>query len=136
MLEQKDLEMIGSVVHQELQEVRTELKEEIRGVRTELKEEIQGVRTELKKELQEVRTDLEEKIQGVQTEVQSVKLTLEHEVNRNILIIAEGHSLLNNKLDEAIKGKGEREMLLLKMSIMENDIRILKEKMEKIEKTA
>ena len=62
----------------------------------------------------------------------SVELTLENETNRNIKIIAEGHLDLNRKLDEALKAENEKEMLLIRVNILENELRKVKERIEGI----
>ena len=85
----------------------------------------------LKTEMKEVKAD----ICGLKTEncslsdrITSLEMTLENETNRNIRIIAEGHMDLVRKLDEAIAVKKEREMVLLRMNVLENDMRIVKSK--------
>ena len=60
----------------------------------------------------------------------SIEMTLENETNRNIRIIAEGHADLCRKLDEALKVENEKELLLVRTNIMENDIRKIKDKLE------
>ena len=62
----------------------------------------------------------------------NIKMTLENETNRNIRIIAEGHSDLSRKFDEALKHEQqyheERELLLVRVNSIENDVRKIKEK--------
>ena len=60
--------------------------------------------------------------------VTSLEMTLENETNRNIKIIAEGHMDLVRKLDEALAVKSEREMIKLRMNVLENEMRIVKNK--------
>lgn len=57
----------------------------------------------------------------------SVEITLENEVRRNIKIIAEGHLDLSRKLSEALKEENEKEMLRLRVNILERDVRMIKE---------
>jgi len=57
---------------------------------------------------------------------------MENESGRNIKIVAEGHLDLNRKLNEALKNDEEKEMLLLRVNILENDMRLIKEKLERI----
>lgn len=68
----------------------------------------------------------------LKTEVKSIQLTLENETNRNIKIIAEGHLDLSRKLDEALKVDNEKEMLLIRVNVLENEVRKLKERIERI----
>ena len=73
-----------------------------------------------------------DKLQSLERKVTSIELTLENETNRNISIIAEGHLDLNRKLDEALKIENEREMLLLRVNNLENELRKVKERLEQI----
>ena len=68
----------------------------------------------------------------IKKEIKSIQLTLENETNRNIKIIAEGHIDLNRKLDEALKVESEKEMLLIRVNILENELRKVKERLEQI----
>lgn len=71
---------------------------------------------------------LNEKVQGLEGDMRGLQLTLENETNRNIRIIAEGHLDLNRKLDEALKTESEKEMMHLRVNVLENDMRKVKEK--------
>lgn len=80
---------------------------------------------------------LESKVNSLESEtallsskVTSIEMTLENETNRNIKIIAEGHLDLSRKLDNALKTDNEKEMLLIRINILENEIRKIKEKLE------
>jgi hypothetical protein len=59
-------------------------------------------------------------------------LTLENETNRYIKIIAEGHLDLSRKLDDALKVDTEKEMLLIRVNRLENEVRRLKERISEI----
>lgn len=87
----------------------------------------------MKNDMQEMKTDM----QGMKTDIQDlrgrvsgIEMTLENETNRNIRIIAEGHADLCRKLDEALKVENEKELLLVRTNIMENDIRKINDKLE------
>ena len=73
-----------------------------------------------------------DKLQSLERKVTSIELTLENETNRNISIIAEGHLDLSRKLDDALKVEIEREMLLLRVNHLENELRKVKERLEQI----
>ena len=88
---------------------------------------------EMKTDMQEMKTDMrgmKTDIQDLKGRVSSIEMTLENETNRNIRIIAEGHADLCRKLDEALKVENEKELLLVRTNIMENDIRKIKDKLE------
>ena len=72
--------------------------------------------------------ELTDKVQVLDGNVKDLQLTLENETNRNIRIIAEGHLDLNRKLDEALKAESEKEMIHLRVNVLENDMRKVKEK--------
>jgi hypothetical protein len=76
--------------------------------------------------MQDMKTD----IRDLKSRVSGIEMTLENETNRNIRIIAEGHADLCRKLDEALKVENEKELLLVRTNIMENDIRKIKDKLE------
>lgn len=73
-----------------------------------------------------------ETIEELKSEVKSVQLTLENETNHNIRMNVEYHIILEKKLDESLKVNQERELLLLRVNSLENEVRKLKERIEKI----
>ena len=75
---------------------------------------------------------IESLLQPIKRDIKSLHLTLENETNRNIKIIAEGHLYLNRKLDDALKVENEREMLLIRVNSLENELRKIKERIEGI----
>ena len=89
----------------------------------EMKTDIQNVKDETK-QISEMKTD----IQKMKNEIREISLALENETNRNIKIIAEGHLDLSRKLDKALTVENEKEMALIRINMMENEIRRIKEK--------
>ena len=90
----------------------------------EMKTDIQNVKDETK-QISEMKTD----IQKMKNETREISLTLENETNRNIKIIAEGHLDLSRKLDKALTVENEKEMALIRINMMESEIRRIKEKL-------
>ena len=85
----------------------------------------------MKGDMQSMKGDMEsmkDDIKSLKNDVRGLQLTLENETNRNIRIIAEGHLELNRKLDEALKVESEKEMMHLRVNVLENDMRKVKEK--------
>lgn len=78
------------------------------------------------------KTELQEKIAALEKEVISIKLTLENVTSRNIKMIAEGHLGLNNKLDDAIKVSNEEEMLIIRVNVLEDEVKRIKEQLNPI----
>ena len=76
--------------------------------------------------------NMELKVNKIELTTKKVELTLENETNRNIQIIAEGHLNLSRKLDDALKVENEREMLLIRLNRLENEMRLVKERLNEI----
>ena len=98
---------------------------------TILKNDVSGLKNDvsvLKNDVSVLKYD----VSGLKKDVTNIKMTLENETNRNIRIIAEGHSDLSRKFDEALKHEQqyheERELLLVRVNSIENDVRKIKEK--------
>ena len=66
------------------------------------------------------------KLDVLEKKITDIQLTLENETNKNIQIIAEGHLDLSRKLDS------EKEMLLLRVNRLENELRRVKERISEI----
>ena len=73
-------------------------------------------------------SEMKADIQKMKNEIREISLILENETNRNIKIIAEGHLDLSRKLDKALTVENEKEMALIRINMMENEIRRIKEK--------
>ncbi len=73
-----------------------------------------------------------EELKKLNDKVTDIQLTLENETNKNIKIIAEGHLDLSRKLDEALKVDSEKEMLMILVNRLENELRRLKARVEEI----
>ena len=71
-------------------------------------------------------------MKDVKQRVTGIEMTLENEVIRNIKIIAENHTDLSRKLDDALKVDNEKELLLIRVNILENEVRKLKERLNVI----
>lgn len=75
---------------------------------------------------------LQDEGKATKDEVKSINLTLENEIARNISVIAEGHVNLKRKLDESLKLNQGKEMLLIRVNHLENEVRKLKEQINGI----
>lgn len=73
-----------------------------------------------------------DKLNGIDNRVLTLESTLENVTNKNISIIAEGHLDLSRKLDEALKVENEKELLLIRVNVLENDIKKIKQRLEHI----
>lgn len=84
---------------------------------------------EIKSEVNHIQMTLENE---VKTDIKDIQMTLENETNKNIRLIAEGHLNLDRKLDNALKVESEKELLLIRVTSLENEVRKLKTRIEKI----
>ena len=60
----------------------------------------------------------------------NIELTLENEVSRNICTIAEAHLDLSRKFDRALKVKEDDELVCVRLNVLENDVRKIKQRLE------
>ena len=126
MLDEKDLDAIRKIVVPIEREVGS-MKEEV----SFMKEEMGSMKEEMgsmKEEMGSMKT----KMDSLEKKVNSVQLTLENETNRNIRLIAEGHLDLSRKLDDALKVETEKEMLLIRVNRLENELRKAKDRLDEI----
>lgn len=95
-------------IKSELHEVKSELqnvKLRVQSVESEVqnvKSEVQNVKSEVQNVKSEVQ-NLKSEVQTVKQKVANIELTLENETNHNIQLLAENHSTLIDKLNQAIK---------------------------------
>lgn len=105
------------------------MKDDIQG----MKDDIQGMKDEsqgMKDDIRDMKKDIhhmKEDIQDLKQRVTSIEVHLENVTDKNIQIIAEGHLDLSRKLDEALKVENEKELLLIRVGIVEDDVRKIKE---------
>lgn len=107
------------------------LREDIRELRLDMSDVKQNI-SDLKQEMGSMRSEIgsmREEMGGVKQRLTRIETTLENETNRGIRIIAEGHLDLSRKLDDALKVDNEKELLLLRVTHLENEVRIIKERM-------
>ena len=70
---------------------------------------------------------MEAKLNQVEADVREMKLTIENEICVNIQRVAEGHLDLSRNLHEAIKVETEKEMLSIRVNVLESEMRRVKE---------
>ncbi len=84
------------------------------------------------KDLEMISEIVSKSIEPLKQEVREIGLTLENETNKNIRIIAEGHLDLGRKLDKALRVENEKEMLLIRVNQLENELRRIKDRIDAI----
>ena len=85
------------------------------------------------KTIRESNEPILEEMKKLENKVTEVQMTLENETNKEIRIIAEGHLDLSRKLDDALKVENEKEMLLLRVTHLENEVRRLKQRIDEFD---
>lgn len=63
-----------------------------------------------------------------------MELTLENETNRNIQIIAEGHSDFNRRLDDAIRAESTIELTKVRVNVLESEVSRLKDALQRLQR--
>lgn len=130
MLEKKDLEMIAEI----MKEINKPINERLDKVDSRL-DKVDSRLDEVDSRLDKMDSRLDKmdsRLDKVDSKVTEVQMTLENETNKEIRIIAEGHLDLSRKLDDALKVESEKELLLLRVTRLENELRRLKQKIEEI----
>lgn len=130
MENQELLTALSAMLDEKFQKELTPVKKEL----SELKKEF----TELKADVSVLKEDisvLKEDVSGlkkdmtdVKQKVTTIEITLENETNRNIEIIAEGHHILDRKLDEALKSFSENELYKLRINRLDAEVKIIAQK--------
>ena len=80
--------------------------------------------------LDEKAVKLTGQLAGVEWCTKEIQLSLENETNRNILAVADGHLALERKLGQAVVLESEKEMLEIRMNVVESEIAKIKAKYE------
>ena len=109
----------------------SDLKQEMGSMRQEIdvmKLDINSMKEEMSSMRSEIGS-MREEMGGVKQRLTRIETTLENETNRGIRIIAEGHLDLSRKLDDALKVDNEKELLLLRVTHLENEVHTIKERM-------
>lgn len=71
-----------------------------------------------------------DKLDKLENDVTDIKLTLENEIRVNIQRVAEGHLDLSRNLHEALKIDNEKEMLAIRVSVLETELRRIKAQLD------
>jgi len=67
------------------------------------------------------------KVTEIDQRLKKVEITLENKTNENIQVIAEGHMILDRKLDEALKTLHPNTMYHLKVNHLDGEVKKIKE---------
>ena len=76
--------------------------------------------------------EIKQKVSIIENKVTSIDLTLENEIRVNIKRVAEGHLDLYRNLHNALSIDNEKEMLSIRVNMLETELRKIKERLENI----
>ena len=74
---------------------------------------------------------LEGRVDKLEESVTSLQLAVENEIRPSIQILAEGHMMLNEKLDRVLEHVGETEELKTRVDALEAGFRQMQDKIDK-----
>ena len=92
-----------------------------------IKQDVDGIKLDVNGLKQDV-NGLKQDVDGIKHDVNGIKLQIENEILPNISVIAEGHSILERKLDEATIMKTEHENMKLIITHHDTVIRDIKDR--------
>ncbi len=75
---------------------------------------------------------MDERFDKLENDVTGIKLTLENEIRQNIMHVAEVNLDLLRKLDDSQEIDSEKRMLAIHVSILETELRKVKDRLEQI----
>lgn len=93
-----------------------------------MEDKMQGMENEMqgmKNEMQDIKNEiqvLKQQTSDTEVNVTKTKLMLENEICTNIKGIAEGHLHLSRSLHDALKIASEKEMLAIRVSVLESEV--------------
>lgn len=138
-------------IKSEIADIKTDvsaLKTDVSALKTDvsaLKTDVDDLKTDvnaLKTDVSALKTDvsaLKTDVSALKTDIDNLKLraalietTLEKGTNRNIRIIAEGHTDLSRKLDHVLQMESEKEMFLIRFNVMESEVQKIKQHLDSI----
>ncbi len=119
-----DAELLQAIYH-DVREVKEDikvLKEDVKILKEDvkiLKEDVRVLKIEV--------ANLDKRTTNLEKRMKSMELTIENVTNKGIMFVAEGHLDLSRKLDDALKIENEREMNAIRLRILEDDMRKIKD---------
>lgn len=76
--------------------------------------------------------NMEKDLQEVKQRTTNIDITLENEIRVNIRRIAEGHLDISRNLHDALKIDSEKEMMVIRVNMLESELRRIKERLDQI----
>lgn len=85
-----------------------------------------------KEDLHQISELLDTKLQPINDKLNKIELHLENVTDQNIRTVAEGHLDLNRKLDKALSVENEKELLIIRVRMLEDEVQKIKDRLDKI----
>ena len=124
---QEDIVILSQLLDQKFEPVYTRLDllesdvRELKSGMSEIKQRVASVEQKVT-ELDQKVTELDQKFTVLDEKVTGLELVIENETNVNIRRIAEGHCDLVRNLREARKVDDEKELLAIRVTVLESDM--------------
>lgn len=124
---QEDIVILSQLLDQKFEPVYTRLDllesdvRELKSGMSEIKQRVASVEQKVT-ELEQKFTVLDQKFTVLDEKVTGLELVIENETNVNIRRIAEGHCDLVRNLREARKVDDEKELLAIRVTVLESDM--------------
>ena len=77
-------------------------------------------------------TSMGSEMKKISNKLSSIELHIENVTDKNIQTVAEGHLDISRKLDNALKVENEKELLIIRVRMLEDELRKVKEKIDMI----
>lgn len=123
---------VYTTMQDEFSKTHSTMHDEFGKVYTTMQGEFNKTHSTMHDEFGKVYTTMQNEFNNVYAEFKDIQMTLENETNKNIQLIAEGHFDLKCKLDDALKIENEKELMLIRITRLENEVRRLKSRIEEI----
>ena len=144
-MEQREIEMFAGIVAKTIEPIKEKIdiideKVDNLGERVDSLDKKVDILDKRVDGLDKKVDSLNKRVDNLDFEVREIKLSLENEVNPKINIIAEGHSILNRKLDQYISYvlmvQDDEEQMKLRLVYLESEAKKVKERLASLIPTA
>ncbi len=118
-----DMEKMETSLREDMKKMETSLREDMKKMETSLRGDMEKMETSLREDMREIEVSLRQEIHDGDA---AIRLILENDIRPKINILAENHLDLNRKLEEIRKELKKNELLPIRVSILEQDMREIK----------
>lgn len=118
-----------NLILDEIQSLRAEvgyLREETKSMESSIREDMKSMENSIRADMKTMEDTLRQEIRDGDN---SIRVILENEIRPQIRVVAERHLDLNRKLDEIKKEMKKNELVPARLSLLEKDMRMVKQKL-------